>query len=88
MTKEDLRKINAVDTKAFLKSLVFEEHERNNRVGLNGFKLTWEELSKDTEGLEEEILEIMKHPKKYKALNMMFAYIRNTCNLSKVESEE
>lgn len=79
MRKEDLRKINAVDTKQFLKNLIFDEYERrDDLVGLNGFKLTWEELSKDAEGLEEEILEIMKHPKKYKALNMMFAYIRNT----------
>ena len=45
--------------------------------GLNGFFLTKSELDIDTAGLEKEIEDIMKHPRKYKAMIMVFAYFRN-----------
>ena len=45
--------------------------------GLNGFFLTKSELDIDTAGLEKEIEDIMKHPRKYKATIMVFAYFRN-----------
>lgn len=45
--------------------------------GLNGFFLTKSELDIDTAGLEKEIEDIMKHPRKYKAMIMVFVYFKN-----------
>lgn len=77
MNNEDLKKIAATDVKQAIKNQIITTYDRENIPGLNGFKLTWEELCKDTEGLEEEILEIMNHPRKYKAMHNVIAYIRN-----------
>lgn len=84
MKKEYLMRIRAAEIKQELKNKIITEYERNDIPGLNGFKLTWEELSRDTELLEEEILEIMRHPKKYKKLNTLFAYIINAKALREV----
>lgn len=77
MRDEDLKRMAAVDIKQSIKNQIITTYERNNIPGLNGFKLTWEDLCKETEGLEDEIEEIMRHPRKYKAMLKVFAYFRN-----------
>ena len=74
MRDEDLKRVAAVDTKQSIKNQIITTYERSNLPGLNGFKLTWEDLCKETEGLEDEIEEIMRHPRKYKAMLKVFAY--------------
>ena len=76
MRDEDLKRVAAVDTKQSIKNQIITTYERSNLPGLNGFKLTWEDLCKETEGLEDEIEEIMRHPRKYKAMLKVFAYFR------------
>lgn len=77
MRDEDLKRMTAVDTKQSIKNQIITAYERNDIPGLNGFKLTWEDLCKETDGLEGEIEEIMRHPRKYKAMLKVFAYFRN-----------
>ena len=77
MRSEDLKRTGAVDTKQSIKNQIITTYERNDIQGLNGFKLTWEDLCKETEGLEDEIEEIMRHPRKYKTMLKVFAYFRN-----------
>ena len=80
MRKEDLQRMAASETKQSIKNQIITVYDRNEIPGPNGFKLTWEELCKDTEGLEEEIYEIMQHPRKYKAMLKVFAYFNNMLN--------
>lgn len=77
MRDEDLMRMAVTDTKQSIKNQIITTYERNNIPGLNGFKLTWKELCKETDGLEDEILEIMNHPRKYKAMQKVFVYFRN-----------
>ena len=77
MNKEDLQRIAAVDAKQSIKNQIMTIYERNNIPNLNGFKLTWDEICKDTEGLEDEIMELMKHPRKYKAMLKVIRYFNN-----------
>ena len=77
MNKEDLQRIAAVDAKQSIKNQIMTIYERNNIPNLNGFKLTWDEICKDTEGLEDEIMELMKHPRKYKAMLKIIRYFNN-----------
>ena len=77
MNKEDLQRIAAVDAKQSIKNQIMTVYERNNIPNLNGFKLTWDEICKDTEGLEDEIMELMKHPRKYKAVLKVIRYFNN-----------
>lgn len=77
MNKEDLQRIVAVDAKQSIKNQIMTVYERNNIPNLNGFKLTWDEICKDTEGLEYEIMELMKHPRKYKAMLKVIRYFNN-----------
>lgn len=80
MNKESLRRMVASETKQSIKNQIITVYDRNEILGLNGFKLTWQELCDDTEGLEEEIFEIMKHPRKYKAMLKVFRYFANMMN--------
>lgn len=77
MNKEDLKRMAAVETKQKIKNQIITVYERNDISGLNGFKLTWQELCDDTEGLEDEIMDIMNHPRKYKAMLKMLRYFAN-----------
>ena len=77
MNKEDLQRIAAVDAKQSIKNQIMTIYERNSIPNLNGFKLTWDEICKDTEGLENEIMELMKHPRKYKAMLKVIRYFNN-----------
>ena len=60
-----------------IKNQIMVTYNKENILGLNGFKLMPEELDKDLEGLESEILNVIKHPRKYRAMRMMFAYFKN-----------
>ena len=77
MNKEDLQRIAVVDAKQSIKNQIMTIYERNNIPNLNGFKLTWDEICKDTEGLEDEIMELMKHPRKYKSMLKVIRYFNN-----------
>lgn len=74
MKMEQLMEISAGDISQSIKNQIITVYERENIPGLNGFALTWEELCKDTEKLDWEILDIMTHPRKYAALLKVFAY--------------
>lgn len=80
MQKEDLQRMVATEMKQSIKNQIITVYDRNNIPGMNGFKLTWQELCNDTEGLENEILEIMKHPRKYKAMLKVLRYFANMMN--------
>ena len=56
---------------------IMETYSNEEIRGLNGFFLTKSELDIDTVGLEKEIEDIMKHPRKYKAMIMAFVYFKN-----------
>lgn len=73
MVDQKLLEQAAIDTAKMIKREIYETELR----GLNGFFLTKSELDMDTVGLEKEIEDIMKHPRKYKAMIMVFAYFRN-----------
>mgnify|MGYP006878144878 CR=1 FL=1 len=76
MRRDRLMKISASNTSQSIKNQIITIYERENIPGLNGFALTWEELCKDTEELDLEILDIMTHPRKYAALLKVFAYFQ------------
>ena len=67
----------ATDTTKIIRREIMETYSNEEIRGLNGFFLTKSELDIDTTGLEKEIEDIMKHPRKYKAMITVFAYFRN-----------
>ena len=73
MVDQKLLEQAAIDIAKMIRREIFEEELR----GLDGFFLTKSKLDMDTAGLEKEIEDIMKHPRKYKAMIMVFAYFRN-----------
>ena len=77
MGKENLQKNVAINIVKNIRKQIMETYEKNDIPNLNGFKLTYEELIRDTDGLEKEIVEIMNHPRKYKALLNVFTYFGN-----------
>lgn len=77
MNREELIRLRAVDVSARIKNEVMTIYERNNIPGLDGFQLNYQTLCNDLEGLSNEIYELMKHPRKYKAMLKMFCYIQN-----------
>ena len=72
----ELTKENVSVISQNIKNQIMKTYNKENILGLNGFKLMPEELDKDLEGLESEILDIMKHPRKYKAVRIMFVYFK------------
>lgn len=67
----------ATDTAKMIRREIMEIYNNKEIRGLNGFFLTKSELDIDTAGLEKEIEDIMKYPRKYKAMIMVFTYFRN-----------
>ena len=67
----------ATDTAKMIRREIRETYGNEELRGLNGFLLTKSELDIDTVGLEKEIEDIMKHPRNYKAMIIVFAYFRN-----------
>ena len=76
MRKEQFMKLSVEDIGQSIKNQIITVYEKENIPGPNGFLLTWGELCKDTEGLDWEILDVMTHPRKYKALLKVFAYFQ------------
>ena len=77
MVDRNLLEQAATDTAKMIRREIMETYSNEEIRGLNGFFLTKSELDIDTPGLEKEIEDIMKHPQKYKAMIMVFAYFRN-----------
>ena len=77
MGKENLQKNAAINIVKNIRKQIMETYEKNDIPNLYGFKLTHEELIRGTDGLEKEIIEIMNHPRKYKALLNAFTYFGN-----------
>lgn len=77
MVDQKLLEQAATDTAKMIRREIMETYSNEEIRGLNGFFLTKSELDIDTAGLEKEIEDIMKHPQKYKAMIMAFAYFRN-----------
>ncbi len=77
MIDRNLLEQAAIDTAKMIRREIMETYSNEEIRGLNGFFLTKSELDIDTVGLEKEIEDIMKHPRKYKAMIMVFAYFRN-----------
>lgn len=77
MGKENLQRNAAINITKNIRKQIMETYEKNNIPNLYGFKLTYEELIRDTDELEKEIIEIMNHPRKYKALLNTFTYFGN-----------
>ena len=73
-----LREKGAKDAADALRSLTVEEYKRQNKPGLNGFAFSKDSMETDVADLEAEIEDIMSHPRKYRALNTMLAYLKNT----------
>lgn len=73
-----LREKGAKDAADALRSLTVEEYKRQNKPGLNGFAFSKDSMETDVAGLEAEIEDIMSHPRKYRALITMLAYLKNT----------
>lgn len=67
----------ATGTAKMIRKEIMETYSNEEIRGLNGFFLTKSELDIDTAGLEKEIEDIMKHPRKYKATIMAFVYFKN-----------
>lgn len=65
------------DTVKMIRREIRETYGNEELRGLNGFFLTKSELDIDTAGLEKEIEDIMKHPRKYKTMIMAFVYFKN-----------
>lgn len=77
MGKENLQRNKAINITKIIRKQIMETYEKNDIPNLYGFKLTHEELIRDTDGLKKEIIEIMNHPRKYKALLNAFTYFGN-----------
>ncbi len=77
MVDQKLLEQAAIDTGKMIRREIFETYSNEELRGLNGFFLTNSELDIDTVGLEKEIEDIMKHPRKYKAMIKVFAYFKN-----------
>lgn len=77
MVDRNLLEQATIDTAKMIRREIFETYGNEEIRGLNGFFLEKSELDIDTTGLEREIEDIMKHPRKYKAMIMVFAYFRN-----------
>nr|DAW92689.1 MAG TPA: hypothetical protein [Bacteriophage sp.] len=77
MVDRNLLEQAATDTAKMIRREIRETYGNEELRGLNGFFLTKSELDIDTAGLEKEIEDIMKHPRKYKAMIMVFTYFRN-----------
>ena len=77
MVARNLLEQAATDTEKMIRREIMETYSNEEIRGLNGFFLTKSELDIDTAGLEKEIEDIMKHPRKYKAMIMVFAYFRS-----------
>ena len=77
MVDRNLLEQAATDTAKMIRREIMETYSNEEIRGLNGFFLTKSELDIDTAGLEKEIEDIMKHPRKYKAMIMVFAYFRS-----------
>lgn len=77
MIDRNLLEQAAIDTAKMIRREIMETYSNEEIRGLNGFFLTKSELDIDTVGLEKEIEDIMKHPRKYKAMIMVFVYFRN-----------
>lgn len=76
MGKENLQRNKTINITKIIRKQIMETYEKND-IPKYGFKLTHEELIRDTDGLEKEIIEIMNHPRKYKALLNAFTYFGN-----------
>lgn len=77
MVDRNLLEQAATDTAKMIRREIMEIYSNKEIRGLNGFFLTKSELDIDTAGLEKEIEDIMKHPRKYKAMIMAFVYFKN-----------
>ena len=77
MVEQKLLEQAATDTAKMISREIMETYSNEEIRGLNGFFLTKSELDIDTAGLEKEIEDIMKHPRKYKAMIMAFVYFKN-----------
>lgn len=77
MGKENLQRNKAINITKIIRKQIMETYEKNDIPNLYGFKLTHEELIRDTDGLEKEIIEIMNHRRKYKVLLNVFTYFGN-----------
>lgn len=77
MVYRNLLKQAATDTATMIRREIMKTYSNEEIRGLNGFFLTKSELDIDTAGLEKEIEDIMKHPRKYKAMIMAFVYFKN-----------
>jgi hypothetical protein len=77
MVDRNLLEQAATDTAKMIRREIMETYSNEEIRGLNGFFLTKSELDIDTVGLEKEIEDIMKHPRKYKVMIMVFTYFRN-----------
>ena len=77
MVDRNLLKQAATDTATMIRREIMKTYSNEEIRGLNGFFLTKSELDIDTAGLEKEIEDIMKHPRKYKAMIMAFVYFKN-----------
>lgn len=77
MVDRNLLKQAATDTATMIRREIMRTYSNEEIRGLNGFFLTKSELDIDTVGLEKEIEDIMKHPRKYKAMIMAFVYFKN-----------
>ena len=77
MEKENLQRNAAINITKNIRKQIMETYEKNDIPNLYGFRLTHEELIRDTDGLEKEIIEIMNHPRKHKALLNAFTYFGN-----------
>lgn len=77
MVDRNLLEQAATDTAKMIRREIMEIYSNEEIRGLNGFFLTKSELDIDTAGLEKEIEDIMKHPRKYKAMIMTFVYFKN-----------
>lgn len=75
--KENLQRNKAINITKIIRKQIMETYEKNNIPNLYGLKLTHEELIRDTDGLEKEIIEIMNYPRKYKVLLNVFTYFGN-----------
>lgn len=73
-----LRRKGAKDAADALRSLTAEEYKRQNKPGLNEFAFSKDSMETDVACLEAEIEDIMSHPRKYRALITMLAYLKNT----------
>lgn len=77
-SRNALREKGAKDAADALRNLTAEEYKRQNKPGLNGFAFSKSSMETDVAGLEAEIEDIMSHPRKYRAVIMILAYLKNT----------